>query len=154
MDSLCRVRNKIMHVLSWRTVSALTRVLFWYLLPSLLRNSGSKHQNNPLVSSETIRHSSTYIILYAWIQIMTGCGRQPAITWANVDPHICRQTNYATSLTHWGLTMPYGNVDLDQHWLKKWQIRAKFYWPHKSTEICQWWQNYSNQSGLYLYNIS
>ena len=24
----------------------------------------NKHQNNPLVSAETIRHSSTYIILY------------------------------------------------------------------------------------------
>ena len=64
MDSLCRVRNKIMYVLSWRTVSALTRVLFWFLFPSLLRNSGNKHQNNPLVSAETIRHSSAYIILY------------------------------------------------------------------------------------------
>ena len=64
MDSLCRVRNKIMYVLSWRTVSALTRVLFWFLFPSLLRNSGNKHQNNPLVSAETVRHSSTYIILY------------------------------------------------------------------------------------------
>ena len=40
------------------------RVLFWYLFPSLLRNSGNKHQNNPLVSAKTIRHSSTYIILY------------------------------------------------------------------------------------------
>ena len=47
MDSLCRVRNKIMYVLSWRTVYALTsyRVLFWCLFPSLLRNSGNKHQN-------------------------------------------------------------------------------------------------------------
>ena len=53
-----------MCVLSWRTVSALTRELFWYLFPSLLRNSGNKHQNNPLVSAETVRHSSTYIILY------------------------------------------------------------------------------------------
>ena len=53
-----------MYVLLWRTVSALTRVLFWYLFPSLFRNSGNKHQNNPLVSAETIRHSSTYIILY------------------------------------------------------------------------------------------
>ena len=53
-----------MYVLSWRTVSVLTRVLFWYLFHSLLRNSGIKHQNNPLVSAETIRHSSTYIILY------------------------------------------------------------------------------------------
>ena len=58
MDSLCRVRNTIMYVLSWRTVSALTRVLFWYLFPSLLRNSRNKHQNNPIVSAETIRHSS------------------------------------------------------------------------------------------------
>ena len=55
-----------MHVLSWRTVSALTLVLFWYLFPSLLRNSGNKHQNNPLVSAETFRHSSTYIILYLY----------------------------------------------------------------------------------------
>ena len=53
-----------MYVLSWRTVSALTRVLLWYLFPSLLRNSVNKHQNNPLVSAETVRHSSTYIILY------------------------------------------------------------------------------------------
>ena len=64
MDSLCIVRNKIMYVLSWRTVSALTRVLFWYLLPSLLWDSGNKHQNKPLVSAKTVRHSSTYIILY------------------------------------------------------------------------------------------
>ena len=51
MDSLCRVRNEIMYVLLWRTVYALTRVLFWCLFPSLLRNSGNKHQNNPLVSA-------------------------------------------------------------------------------------------------------
>ena len=58
-----------MYILSWRTVSALTWVLFWYLFPSLLHNSGNKHQNNPLVSAETIRHSSTYIILYIfWTQ--------------------------------------------------------------------------------------
>ena len=64
MDSLCCVRNKIMYVLLWRTVYALTRLLFWCLFPSLLRNSGNKHQNNPLVSAETVRHASTYIILY------------------------------------------------------------------------------------------
>ena len=44
-----------MYVLSWRTISALTRVLFLFLF---------KHQNNPLVSAETVRHSSTYIIIY------------------------------------------------------------------------------------------
>ena len=51
IDSLCRVRNKIMYVLLWRTVYALTRVLFWCLFPSLLHNSGNNHQNNPLVSA-------------------------------------------------------------------------------------------------------
>ena len=63
-----RVRNKIMYVLSWRTVYVLTRVLCWCLFPSLLRNSGNKHQNNPIVSAETVRHSSTYIILYSLFQ--------------------------------------------------------------------------------------
>ena len=64
MDSLCRVRNEIIYVLLWRTDYALTRVLFWCLFPSLLRNSGNKHQNNPLVSAWTFRHASTYIIIY------------------------------------------------------------------------------------------
>ena len=54
MDSLCHVRNKIMYVLLWLTVYALTRVLFWCLFPSLQRNSGNKHQNNPLVSALTV----------------------------------------------------------------------------------------------------
>ena len=39
-------------------------MLFLSLFPSLLRNSGNKHKNNPLVSTETVRHLSTYIILY------------------------------------------------------------------------------------------
>ena len=64
IDSLYRVRNEIMYVLSWRTVCALTRMLFWCLFPSVLRNSGNKHQNNTLVSTETVRHTCTYIILY------------------------------------------------------------------------------------------
>ena len=51
MGSLCRVNNKIMYVLLWRTVYAPTWALFWCLFPSLLRNSGNKHQNNPLVSA-------------------------------------------------------------------------------------------------------
>ena len=41
----------MMYVLSRRTVSALPRVLLWYLY-------------NPLMSAETIRYSSTYTILY------------------------------------------------------------------------------------------
>ena len=53
-----------MYILSWQTVYALTLVLFWRLFPSLLRNLGNKHQNNPLVSAESVRHSNTCIILY------------------------------------------------------------------------------------------
>ena len=34
-SSLCRARNKIMYVFSWRTVSALTRVLF-HILPAFI----------------------------------------------------------------------------------------------------------------------
>ena len=34
------------------------------LFPSWLRNLGNKHQNNPFVSAEIVRHSSASIILY------------------------------------------------------------------------------------------
>ena len=60
------IRNKIMYVISSRTVSTFTQVLFLCLFPSLLRNSGNKWKNNPLVRAETTRHSSTYILLYWW----------------------------------------------------------------------------------------
>ena len=62
-------------VLSWRTVSALIRVLICCLFPSLLRYSGHKHQNNPLVNAETVCHSSIYIILYE--------------TWFNMPKKLC-----------------------------------------------------------------
>ena len=53
-----------MYVLQWRTVSALTRGLFWCLFPELRSNEGNKHHNNIRVSAETVRHESTYIILF------------------------------------------------------------------------------------------
>ena len=53
-----------MYALSSRTVSVLTRVLYLCLFPSLLGNLGNKHKNIPLVSAETVRHSSTYTILF------------------------------------------------------------------------------------------
>ena len=37
---------------------------FCVLFPELRSNKGNKHKNNPLVSAETIRHSSTFIILF------------------------------------------------------------------------------------------
>ena len=53
-----------MYVLLWQNVSALTQVIILCLFPSLPRNLGNKHKNNPLMSAETVRHSSTYIIIY------------------------------------------------------------------------------------------
>ena len=42
---------------------ALTRMLVRCSVPSLLRNSEKKHRKNILAGAETVRHSSTYIIL-------------------------------------------------------------------------------------------
>ena len=84
MDSLCRVRNTIIYEHSWWTVSALPWVLFWCLFPSLLHISGNKHQNNPLVSVETVLHLSTYIILYA-TNISGTQPRKNMITMGEVD---------------------------------------------------------------------
>ena len=53
-----------MYVLEWRTVSALTRGLFWCSFPELWSNKGNKHQNNTRVSTEYIHYESTYIILF------------------------------------------------------------------------------------------
>ena len=41
-----------------------TRGLFWCLFPELRSNEGNKHQNNTRVSTEIVRHESTYIILF------------------------------------------------------------------------------------------
>ena len=63
-SKLCINIKGIMYVFKWRTVSVLTRGLFWCLFPELLRTSGNKHQNNTWVSTETVRHKSAYIILF------------------------------------------------------------------------------------------
>ena len=78
----CHVKNKIMYVLSWRTVYALTRVSFLSRFISLIASQcrGNKHQNNTLVRAKTVRHSSTYIILYIypmpWLIIWWRCKKQ------------------------------------------------------------------------------
>ena len=53
-----------MYVLEWRTVSALTRGLFLCLFPELRSNEENKYKHNTRVSTETVRHESTYIILF------------------------------------------------------------------------------------------
>ena len=55
-----------MYVLSWRTISELTRGLFLCLFPELRSNEGNKRKSNPRVSDETVHHESTYIILYKY----------------------------------------------------------------------------------------
>ena len=45
---------------------------YFGVFPLLLRNSGNEHQNTHLVSTETVRYSSTYTILYVIIIINTG----------------------------------------------------------------------------------
>ena len=62
MFSPCSLR--IMYVLEWRIVSALTRGLFWCLFPKLGSNEGSKCQNNARVSTEMVHHERTYIIIF------------------------------------------------------------------------------------------
>ena len=37
---------------------------FWCLFPELQSNEGNKHQNDTRVNAETVRHESTYIILF------------------------------------------------------------------------------------------
>ena len=64
--------------------------VIWYLFPSLLRNSGNKHQNNPLVSAETVRHSSTYIILYIFVRETTGerwFSSHESVMWKSIPWH-------------------------------------------------------------------
>ena len=53
-----------MYVLEWRIVSSLTKELFWCLFPELRSNKGNKYQNYTRMSAETIRHKSTYVILF------------------------------------------------------------------------------------------
>ena len=78
-----------MYVLEWRTVSALTRELFWCLFPELRSNEGNKHQNNTGVSAETVHQESIYIILF--------------LTWHNNDKNDNKNDEFHTStpcLTH------------------------------------------------------
>ena len=50
-----------MYVLEWRTVSVVTGGLFWCLFPEL--RSNNKHENHTRMSTETVRHESTCLLL-------------------------------------------------------------------------------------------
>ena len=70
-------KNEIMYILLWWAVYAITQLLFWCLFPSL-RNSGNKHQNNPLVNAYTVCHLSTYIILHNFMDDTLGVDSLPS----------------------------------------------------------------------------
>ena len=70
INSLCHVRNKIMYVLLWQTVSALSPVLFWCLFPSLFRNSGNKHQITlSWVHKQSSMRVHTLFFIYGYIPL-------------------------------------------------------------------------------------
>ena len=58
MDWLCHVRNTLMYVLLWWTVSVLTRVLFWCLFPSLLR---TREVNTKITLSWALKQFVTWV---------------------------------------------------------------------------------------------
>ena len=72
-----------MYVLEWQTVSALVRGLFLCLFPELRGNEGNKHKNNAQVSTETVCHQSTYIILF--------------LTWHNASINVDKKDDHYTS---------------------------------------------------------
>ena len=49
---------------------------------------------------------------------------------------------YVIHLTHCGLVIPYGDVDLGQHWLSKWLVA----WPHPTITWSQCWRRHSTSS--------
>ena len=64
----CKNKNNVC-ILVTNCLCAHSSVILLFI-PSLPRNSGNILQNNPLVSAETVCHSSTYIILY-WFYYAT-----------------------------------------------------------------------------------
>ena len=51
------------------------------------------------------------------------------VRWLNLQAKFC------TCLTHWSLVMPYGDIELGQHWFRKWRLLSPyrhgvpFHWP-------------------------
>ena len=67
-DTVTMCKNRVFDLYLWlmscKKQNTVCNVVSNCLLArSLIRNSGSKQQNNPAVSAYTIRHCSTYIIL-------------------------------------------------------------------------------------------
>ena len=59
-----RITQRLLYVLEWRTVSALTRGLFGVYIPSCEARREINTKNNARASTETIRYEKTYIIQF------------------------------------------------------------------------------------------
>ena len=122
MDSLCRVRNKIIYVLLWRKV--LMRSLECYFGVYFPRCCATREINTKITllwahKQFATRVHTLYIFMYMisviWCQIVV-------IPIANALelPQSCTElsaSNLRFSLTHCGLVKPCGDIDLGQHWL-------------------------------------
>ena len=140
LSSLCRVRNKIMYVLSWRIVSALTQGLFWCLFPSLLRNSGNKHQNNPLVRAlkQFVTQVHTLFTIYSiihrvWTYIILQSGMwrvstHGLVSWTSRKTHITFVRESRRYMHWWCLIiMQSHRIPCAHHRLWPWTYVNKFY---------------------------
>ena len=67
----CKKWNNVFDLVTKYLCTHFYALLFWCVCPSLLRKSGNKHQNNPVVSTLTVRHSSKYIIRYVFCRSVT-----------------------------------------------------------------------------------
>ena len=63
-EDITKYKYRILYVLEWRTVYALTKGLYWCLFPELRNNEVNIKQNNTQMSAWTVRHESTYIIKF------------------------------------------------------------------------------------------
>ena len=116
-----------------------TQVLFWWLFPSLLRNAGNKHRNNPRVSAETVRHSSTYIIIYM-LYVTVCVGQSHGWWWCSfrMDSGTGRISNQ-TSWHSWSCWEPIrpslSNICMFAGRMKSFLFRDDLRWLENSTLV-------------------
>ena len=133
MDSLCRVRNELMYILSWRTVSALTQVLFWCLFPSLLCNLGNKHQNN------THKRWNSLSLEYIHYSIFSGC------FWKVICTKFCHNI----SVIIWNITNKF-SIEF-QNWKIGVPLVCYRHWRMLPVCVCSALCEYAGQLPLFLW---
>ena len=92
-----------------------------------------------VISEHTVQIKLIFLRCFLWCWAQLNAARPPwwtlmqAMAWCcQATRHYLTQcwissmTSYGVTrdieLTHWGPVMPYGNRDLDQHWLRQWLV--------------------------------